>query len=392
MRPIGVGVVSLGWMGGLHSRSYLGVAARYPELGVRPVLVRACDTDRRRMDFARDVLGFERTGPSWQELIDDPGVDVVSICAPNALHREIAVAAAEAGKPFWVEKPVGLHSGQTADVVAAADKAGVVTCVGFNYRHAPAVERLRTLITGGGLGRITGVRCVFLNGQAADPRVALSWRYQREHAGSGVLGDLLSHVADLVVHVTGSRVEQVSAATAIVHGRRPVPAGAGSHFDVVDDPDAPLGEVENEDHAVVLARFAGGAIGTLEVSRVAVGPRCGLTLEVHGTGGSATWDFERMNELRLATTGSGGYVTELADARFGDYPRFQPGPGVAMGFDDLKVIEAARFLGAVIGPEVGGPEAGGNEPRQATVADALAAAQVVDAAVASARNGRWERT
>lgn len=382
MKPVGVGVVSLGWMGGLHARSYLGVAARYPELGVRPVLVRACDTDQRRLDFARDVLGFERTGPSWQELIDDPGVDVVSICAPNALHREIAVAAAEAGKPFWVEKPVGLHSGQTADVVAAADKAGVVTCVGFNYRHAPAVERLRALIAGGELGRITGLRCVFLNGQAADPRVALSWRYQRELAGSGVLGDLLSHVADLVVHVTGSRVEEVSAATAIVHRQRPVPAGAGSHFDVVDDPDAPLGEVENEDHAVVLARLAGGAVGTLEVSRVAVGPRCGLRLEVHGTGGSASWDFERMNELRLATTGSGGYVTELADARFGDYPRFQPGPGVAMGFDDLKVIEAARFLGAV----------GGADSVQPTVADALAAAQVVDAAVASARNGRWETT
>lgn len=382
MKPVGVGVVSLGWMGGLHARSYLGVAARYPELGVRPVLVRACDTDQRRLDFARDVLGFERTGPSWQELIDDPGVDVVSICAPNALHREIAVAAAEAGKPFWVEKPVGLHSGQTADVVAAADKASVVTCVGFNYRHAPAVERLRALIAGGELGRITGLRCVFLNGQAADPRVALSWRYQRELAGSGVLGDLLSHVADLVVHVTGSRVEEVSAATAIVHRQRPVPAGAGSHFDVVDDPDAPLGEVENEDHAVVLARLAGGAVGTLEVSRVAVGPRCGLRLEVHGTGGSASWDFERMNELRLATTGSGGYVTELADARFGDYPRFQPGPGVAMGFDDLKVIEAARFLGAV----------GGADSVQPTVADALAAAQVVDAAVASARNGRWETT
>jgi predicted dehydrogenase len=382
MRRIGVGVVSLGWMGGLHARSYLAVPPRYPELVVRPYLAHACDTAADRLAFARDVLGFERAGTSWQELIDDPCVDVVSICAPNALHREIAVAAAEAGKPFWVEKPVGLHAGQTADVVAAAEKAGVVTCVGFNYRHAPAVERLRALVTGGELGRITGVRCVFLNGQAADPRVALSWRYQREHAGSGVLGDLLSHVADLVTYVVGAHVEEVSAATAIVHPQRPVPTGTGSHFDVVDDPDAELGAVENDDHAVVLARFTGGAVGTLEVSRVAVGPRCGLVLEVHGTAGSASWDFERMNELRVARAGDGGYVTELADARFGDYQRFQPGPGVAMGFDDLKVIEAARFLAAVGGADAGQP----------TVADALAAAEVVAAAVASARNGRWERT
>jgi predicted dehydrogenase len=382
MKPVGVGVVSLGWMGGLHARSYVAVPPRYPELGIRPHLAHACDTAHERVAFARDVLGFERAGTSWQELIDDPAVDVVSICAPNALHRDIAVAAAEAGKPFWIEKPVGLHAGQTADVVAAAAKAGVVTCVGFNYRHAPAVERLRALVAGGELGRVTGVRCVFLNGQAADPRVALSWRYQREHAGSGVMGDLLSHVADLVAHVVGSRVEEVCAATAIVHGQRPIPTGAGSHFDVVDDPDAELGEVENEDHGVILARFGGGAIGTLEVSRVAVGPRCALLLEVHGTGGSASWDFERMNELRLARAGAGGYVTELADARFGDYPRFQPGPGVAMGFDDLKVIEAARFLAAVGGADAGQP----------TVADALAAAEVVEASVASARNGRWERT
>lgn len=382
MKPVGVGVVSLGWMGGLHSRSYLSVAARYPDLGVRPYLAHACDTAPERVAFARDVLGFERAGTSYQELIDDPAVDVLSICAPNSLHRDIAVAAAEAGKPFWIEKPVGLDAGQTAEVVAAAEKAGVVTCVGFNYRHTPAVQRLRDLIAGGELGRVTGMRCVFLNGQAADPRVALSWRYQRELAGSGVLGDLLSHVADLVAYVAGSRVEEVSAATAIVHPKRPIPTGAGSHFDVVDDPDAELGDVENEDHALVLARFAGGAIGTLEVSRVAVGPRCGLVLEVMGTGGSAIWDFERMNELRLARAGGTGYVTELADAGFGDYPRFQPGPGVAMGFDDLKVIEAARFLGAV----------GGAESGQPTVADALAAAEVVEAAVASARNGRWEKT
>ena len=387
MKPVGVGVVSLGWMGGLHSRSYLSVAPRYPELGVRPYLAHACDTAPERLTFARDVLGFERAGTSWQELIDDPKVEVISICAPNALHRDIAVAAAEAGKPFWVEKPVGLHAGQTAEIVAAAEKAGVVTCVGFNYRHTPAVQRLRALITGGELGRVTRVRCVFLNGQAADPRVALSWRYQRELAGSGVLGDLLSHVADLVAYVARSRIEEVSAATAIVHAERPLPTGAGSHFDVVADPDAELGKVENEDHALVLARFAGGAIGTLEVSRVAVGPRCGLVLEVMGTGGSASWDFERMNELRLARAGGTGYVTELADAGFGDYPRFQPGPGVAMGFDDLKVIEAARFLAAVGGVEVGGAESG-----PPTVADALVAAEVVEAAVAAARNGRWERT
>jgi predicted dehydrogenase len=380
MRPIGVGVISLGWMGGLHSRAYLALPPRYPELGLRPWLAHAGDPDPERAAFGRDALGFARVSADWPAVVADDDVQVLSICAPNGLHREIALAAAEAGKPFWIEKPAGRDAGETADIVNAA--TGLVTGVGFNYRHAPAVTRLRALVAGGELGRVTGVRCVFRNGQAADPRVALSWRYQRSTGGAGVLGDLLCHVSDLASFVLGARIDAVAATSTIVHPERPLPGpGAGSVFDVVTEPDAPLGEVDNEDEAVVLARFAGGAIGTLEVSRVAVGPRCGLTLEVTGTLGSAAWEFERMNELRVARIGGGGWLTELADDRFGDYPRFQPGPGVAMGYDDLKVIEAARFLGAVTGS---GPADG-----LATVADALVAAQVVDAAVAAAGTDSW---
>lgn len=387
MRPLGVGVISLGWMGGLHSRAYLAVPTRYPELGVRPWLAHGCDIDPARAAFARDALGFARVGSSWRDVVADDAVEVVSICAPNALHREIALAVASAGKPFWIEKPAGQDAGETADIVAAAAKAGVVTAVGFNYRHAPAITRMRALVRNGDLGRVTGARCVFLNGQAADPRVALSWRYQRSTGGSGVLGDLLCHTSDLASFVVGDRIESVSASSAIVHPERPLPGpGAGSVFDVVGDPDAALGAVDNEDQAVVLARFAGGAIGTLEVSRVAVGPRCGLTCEVHGTRGSAAWEFERMNELRVARIGAGGWTTELADAGFGDYPRFQPGPGIAMGYDDLKVIEAAGFLTRVVGADAG------PAPATATVADALVAAEVVEAAVsasASAERRAW---
>ncbi len=269
---------------------------------------------------------------------------------------------------------------ETAEIAAAARAAGVVTAVGYNYRHAPAVDRIRTLVADGSLGRVTSVRCVFLNGQAADPRVALSWRFRRELAGSGVLGDLLSHVADLVQYVAGP-IAAVTAQSGIVHARRPIQAmGTGTHFDLVEGGE--LGAVENEDHAAALVRFTSGAIGTLEVSRVAVGPQCGLLLEVYGTNGSATWDFERMNELRVAIGHGGahaGYTTVLGNAHLGDYARFQPGPGIAMGYDDLKVVEARRFLGAVTGEPAGA----------ATIDDALSAAEVVAAAVESAASGAW---
>ncbi|HEX4250502.1 MAG TPA: Gfo/Idh/MocA family oxidoreductase [Pseudonocardia sp.] len=386
-KPVGVGLVSLGWMGQLHSKAYRAVPATYPELGVRPVLVHAADTAPDRADYARDVLGYHRASADYRAVLDDAGVDVVSICAPNALHREIALAAAEAGKPFWIEKPAGRDAAETAEIASAAAKAELVTSVGYNYRNAPAVAHIRELVAAGELGRVTGVRCVFLNGQAADPRVALSWRFQREHAGSGVLGDLLCHVADLVAYAAGPStgpITEVSAASAIVHPRRPIAEmGSGTVFSLAEG-DVELGEVDNDDHAAALVRFAGGAIGTLEVSRVAVGPQTQLLLEVSGTEGSATWDFERMNELRVARLGGSGYTTVLAHGGLGEYARFQPGPGIAMGYDDLKVIEAARFLRAVLEGDTAGTA-------HCTVVDAHAAAEVVQAAVDSAASGSWVR-
>jgi predicted dehydrogenase len=386
VKQIGVGLISVGWMGKLHSRAYQAVPYVYPELGLRPRLVNAADTAADRVEFARDVLGYERGTTDYREVLADPEVDVVSICAPNMLHREIGVAAAEAGKPFWIEKPVGRHARDTAEVAEAVRKAGVATSIGFNYRHAPAVERIRELVADGSLGRITNVRSVFFTGYAAEPKGALSWRFKRELAGTGALGDLLSHVVDLVQYIVGP-ITEVSALTSIVYAERPVlPMGSGTHFAVIEDGE--MEAVENDDYAATLVRFAPtsqgpGAVGTLEASRIVVGPQCGFGVEIYGTEGSATWNFEQMNELHLSIGRSGphqGYTTVLGNAHLGDYAKFQPGPGIAMGYDDLKVIEAKKFLLAVTG----------DEHRNATIDDAHAVAEVVSAAEASAAGGTWQ--
>jgi predicted dehydrogenase len=145
-RDIGVGLISVGWMGKLHTRAYQAVPAVYPQLGLRPRLVHAVDTAPDRAEYARDVLGYAKASTDYRDVLDDPEVDVVSICAPTGLHREIGVAAAEAGKPFWIEKPVGRDAKEAADVADAASRAGVVTSIGYNYRHAPAVEHVRELV------------------------------------------------------------------------------------------------------------------------------------------------------------------------------------------------------------------------------------------------------
>src|SRR6478735_8483386 len=147
---LGVGLISVGWMGKLHSRAYQAIPLVYPELKIRPRLIHAADTAADRAEYARDVLGYAKGSTDYRAVLADPDVDIVSICAPNLLHKEIGIDAAD-----------------TAAVAAAAQAAGVATSIGYNYRGAPAVERARQLIGNGELGRITNVRAVFFIGYAA---------------------------------------------------------------------------------------------------------------------------------------------------------------------------------------------------------------------------------
>ncbi|ROP72966.1 putative dehydrogenase [Frigoribacterium sp. PhB107] len=375
---VGVGLVSLGWMGRLHSRAYRAVAEHYPELPVRAELVSAADTDAGARHHAETVLGYRRTTADYREVIADPEVDVVSICAPNFLHHEVALAAAAAGKPFWIEKPMGRSAVESSEIARAASDAGVVTSVGFNYRHAPAVARARELVRSGALGTVTNVRVSLLADYSADPLGALTWRFMRDRAGSGVLGDLLSHGADLAQFVVG-RIDSVTGLTETFIRERPLPgSGAAGHFSKGAEGGA-TGAVENEDYAAVLGRFDSGAVVVLESSRVAIGPRAEYALEVYGTKGSLRWDFQRLNELQVADDTS-GYRTVMAQPGFGDFARFQPGAGTSMGFDDLKTIEAQLFLRSVVEGRQLAPSA----------ADAWSAAEIVEAAVRSDRARAWE--
>jgi predicted dehydrogenase len=376
-RSLGVGVISIGWMGRLHSRAYLAARQHFPELPVRAELVVAADPDAATRALATEVLGFREAVSDYREVLANPAVDVVSICSPNFLHREIALAAIEAGKPIWIEKPMGRSAAESAQIAQAAASRGLVTAVGFNYRHAPAIAKARELVADGAIGTITNVRASFLADYSADPAGALTWRFQQERAGSGVLGDLLSHAADLVQFIAG-RIDAVTALTSTVITERPLPRGdAASHFSK-GRADDPRGRVENEDYAALLVRLESGAVGTLEASRVAVGPRAGYSLEIYGTAGSLRWDFERLNELELADDTS-GYRRVMASPGFGEFSRFQPGAGTSMGFDDLKTIEASLFLRSVAEGIQYAPSA----------ADAWSAAEIVDAALVSASSGQW---
>jgi predicted dehydrogenase len=227
---IGVGLISVGWMGRLHTRAYKAVAEHFPELGLRARLVIAADTVEASARQASEVLGYQSWSLDYNDVLSHPDVDVVSICAPNFLHKEMALAAAKAGKPFWIEKPMGRGAMESGEIARAAQDAGIVTGVGFNYRYVPALQHARALIRGGRLGRVTNIRCWLLADYSADPSGALTWRFEKERAGSGVLGDLASHGFDLAQFLAGEITDVTALTQTIIAERLPAGRRSGEPF------------------------------------------------------------------------------------------------------------------------------------------------------------------
>ncbi|MFE9448135.1 Gfo/Idh/MocA family protein [Streptomyces sp. NPDC006739] len=375
----GVAVVGFGWMGRVHAQAYARVRHHYPQLPLRPELVTVAEEVPGRAEQAAEQFGFARATRDWREIAGDPRVRAVSITAPNFLHREIGVAMAEAGKHIWIEKPVGLGTADARAVADAVAKAGVRGAVGFNYRNAPAVETARTMIAAGEIGAVTHVRIRLFSDYAAHPESALTWRYERERGGSGVLGDLASHGADLARFLLGDIVS-LTADTAVFVPERARPSGATAGHSRATGGE--LGPVENEDYVSCLLRFASGARGVLEACRVSVGEQNNYGFEVHGTRGAVFWDFRRMNEL--AVSRGTAYQDQPVSTVYvgpgeGEYRAFQPGAANAMGYDDLKVIEAYRFLRSVAE----------DRPYGATLTDAVHSAAALDAMARSAESGAW---
>lgn len=379
VNTLGVAVVGFGWMGRVHTQAYARVLHHFPRLPLRPRLVAVADEVPGRAEEAAARYGFESAARDWREVVADPRVEAVSVTAPNFLHREIGVAVAEAGKHLWIEKPVGLTADDARAVADAAAKARVAGTVGFNYRNAPAVAAAREMLAAGEIGTVTHVRIRLLSDYAAHPDGALTWRYERERGGSGVLGDLASHGVDLARHLLGE-IDSLAADTAVFVPERARPSGAtAGHTRAAG---GVLGPVENDDYVSCLLRFASGARGVLEASRVAVGEQNNYGFEIHGTRGALFWDFRRMGELgvsRGTAYQDQPVATVYVGPGHGEYGAFQPGSANAMGYDDLKVVEAWHFLRSIAE----------GAPHGATLEDAVASAVALDAMARSAAGRAW---
>jgi predicted dehydrogenase len=379
---IGIGVIGFGWMGQAHSRAYRDIPVYYPESGLKPRLAAVADNVPARLDLAKTNFGFASTTSDWRELIERDDVDVVDITAPNALHQELAEAAAAAGKHIACEKPVGISPEATAAIETAGRHAGVVTGCGYNYRWAPLVQYTHQLIEGGRLGDLTHYRGRFFSMYGRDRLGLLSWRFLQEEAGYGVLSDIMSHAIDMAQFLCGP-IRRVVATKETFVKERPLPVpGTGTHYDR-GKPGDPMGAVTNEDYVGALVEFENGVRGTLEADRSIFGPQSSMAFEVNGSRGAAAWDHERLNQLRLylpEEQPNDGYIEVLAGDAFPNQGNIVPGGGNSLGFEDMKLIEALEFLKSV--------EAG--RQHRPGFTDALANASVAAAMARSWSSERWE--
>lgn len=335
MRELGIGLIGTGFMGRAHALAFRNVSAAF-ELPFTLRLAALADADPARAQACATAWGFEQAHSDWQQLIDDPKVNLIAITTPNHLHYPMAMAAIAAGKPLYCEKPLAVSLQQANAMHLAAKAAGVVTRVGYNYQHNPIIGLARDFIRNGDLGEIISFQGEFSEDFMADPASPWSWRCETEHAG-GALADLGSHLLAMARYLLGD-VEAVCADTQTVHRQRPATASSPEQRSIAVD-----------DQAHALLRFASGARGTFSSSWLKHGYKNHLSFEISGTRGTLAFDQERLNELRLCRAGQDGFQRLLAGPNLPGYAAFSPAPGHQLGYNELKTLEVHALIMALAG-------------------------------------------
>ncbi|MBF4585150.1 Gfo/Idh/MocA family oxidoreductase [Curtobacterium sp. VKM Ac-2887] len=377
-------MVGHGFMGAAHSQAWR-TAPRFFDLGVEPEMAVIVGRDPERTEAARVQYGWQSASTDWRAVVADPDIDVVDIVSPGSSHVEIAIAALEAGKHVLCEKPLANTVEQAEAMTAAAVAArahGVRAMVGFSYRRVPAIAFARQLVQDGRIGTVRQVRALYLQDWLADEDGPMTWRLDKELAGSGALGDIGAHAIDLVEHVTGAELTRVSGLLETFVTERPLLAdGVGLSGTASSE----RGQVTVDDAAFFTARLGGGAadgaIGTFEATRYATGRKNGLTLEISGSEGAIQFDLESMNELRLyessAPAGEQGFRRILVTEPEHPYMAAWWPTGHLIGYEHTFSHQVKDFVEAIVA---------GTDPSP-SFEDGLHVQRVLDAVERSAADG-----
>lgn len=295
---LGVGMIGYAFMGKAHSHAWR-TAPRFFALPMRPEMTVLAGRNESAAHAAAQTLGWEGVETDWRRLVEREDVDLVDICSPGDTHAEMAITALEAGKHVLCEKPLANSVAEAESMAAAAARAatrGQVAMVGFTYRRVPAIQLARQLVAEGRIGTVHHVRAQYLQEWLADSEAPLSWRLDKQKAGSGALGDIGAHIIDLAQFITGESVTGVSAILETFVHERPVAAEfSGLHGTA----GSARGPVTVDDAAIFVGRMSGGGLASFEATRFAWGRKNAIRIEVNGSRGSVAFDFEDMNVLHF---------------------------------------------------------------------------------------------
>ncbi len=377
-----VAMIGGGFMGKAHALAYAAMPMFFwpaPAIPRRKILV---DVGPEAAAEAAARYGFEESSTDWRSVVARPDIDIVDICTPNDSHAPIAIAALEAGKHVISEKPLARTGDEALTMLEAARRAGTTTMVAFNYRRTPAVALARKYIEDGRIGRILNFRGTYLQDWSADPSSPRSWRFQKDIAGSGTVGDIGTHVIDFARYLVG----EIASVNAMVHNyisRRPIQQGGLDKLGTAARSDAPLGDIDVDDEMITLLRFENGAVGSIEATRNAFGRSNYLTFEIHGEGGSIAFDYERMGELKVMFADdppdSKGFRTVHTGPAHPYGAGLWPIPALGTGYGETKIIECFDFLSAIVA---------GTQPSP-SFEDGYRISRIADAILASGKTGAW---
>lgn len=372
VRDINVALIGYAFMGKAHSNAWRQVTSFFsPRL--RPRMKVLCGRTPADVEAAARTFGWDEAATDWREVIARPDIDLVDISTPDASHAEIAIAAAKAGKAVLCEKPLATSSRDAERMLAAVERAGVPHMICHNYRRVPAVALAKQLIAGGRIGKVRHFRGTYLQDWIVDPMFPRVWRLDRKQTGAGALGDIGSHVVDLARYLAGE-IAEVAGATETFVKRRPMPGDASRRAAVTVD-----------DAAVAAVRFANGALGTIEATRMAPGRKNYNRFEINGSAGSIAFDLERLNELEVYFEDDPpdlrGFRTVLVTE--GSHPFISAWwpPGHVIGWEHTFVHMVYDLLEAMADRRVPSPN----------FEDGVRNQRVLDAIERSSRTRRWVR-
>ncbi len=375
-KPLNIGLIGYGFMGRTHSNAYNRVS-NFFELPYKPVLKAVCARNAEKAQAFASTWGYESVETDWRKLIARDDIDVIDICTPNNLHKEMAIEAAKAGKMILCEKPLAIDTAEGEEMCLAVEKAGVPNMVWYNYRRVPAVTLAKQLIEEGRLGRIFHYRANFLQDWTISEELPQGgeglWRLDAAAAGSGVTGDLLAHCIDTALWLNGNMAD-VSAMTETFIKER-VHTLTGEKQAVTID-----------DACTFMCHFKNGSLGQFESTRYARGHKALYTFEINGENASIQWDLHDLHRLNYFDYSDEGklrgwrsiHVTDNG----GEHPYMDKWwvPGLQIGYEHTFVHQVADFLESL----------GTGKPVGPTFRDALETQRVCDAVLKSAKEKSWE--